>query len=182
MVERETERRVAVNTRRAGQPACGTSCRFEPARRLASGSCRPLPQARGHTPGSPGKTDWRPGHPAIRRTRPGERIRASPRRSVRPAARARGARPVSRNTDDGAGIGPVPSLEYSLHEESRRHRRRPRPYGCTLLIAVPAACGCRQSGAGISRAVSAPRSKKRVGHRGLSSDHFTWSPQPGELP
>src|SRR5438874_4899206 len=118
MVERETERRVAVNTRRAGQPACGTSCRFEPARRLASGSCRPLPQAPGHTPGSPDKTDWRPGHPAIRRTRPGERIRASPRRSVRPAARARGARPVSRNTDDGAGIGPVPSLEYSLHEES----------------------------------------------------------------
>src|SRR5207248_10267985 len=73
---------------------------------------------RGHNPSSPGMKDWRPGHPAIRRTRPCERIGASPRRSVRPAARARRARPVSRNTDDGAGIGPVPSLEYSVHEET----------------------------------------------------------------
>src|SRR5882762_9338457 len=121
MAERETGRRVAGSTRRAGRLACGTSYRFEPARSLARGPCRPLPQARAHTIGRPGKTDWTwPGHPAIYRTRSGESTRASPHRPVRPAARARGTRRASRHTDGRARIGPVPHPEYSLYDGALR--------------------------------------------------------------
>src|SRR6267378_5775528 len=45
-----------------------------------------------------------------------ESTRASPRRPVRPAARARGTRRASRHTDGRARIGPVPYPEYSLHD------------------------------------------------------------------